>query len=60
MTAPAQKTDSHAIVPAPVHGSNIYEITNKTTGHVVDRVAGYPAAVAAQKAQDAFVKKNGA
>jgi hypothetical protein len=59
MTAPAQKTDTHAVVPSPVHGPQIYEIINKVNGRVVDRVEGYPAALAAQKVQDALVKKTG-
>jgi hypothetical protein len=59
MTAPAMKTDTHAVVPAPVHGPQIYEIVNKVNGRVMDRVEGFAAALAAQKAQDALVKKTG-
>lgn len=59
MGAPAQKTDTHAVAVAPVYGPQIYEIINKRTGHVEDRVAGFQAAQQAQARLDAKVKISG-
>lgn len=59
MTVAAVKTDTHAAVAAPVYGPNVFEIVNKRTGHVFDRVVGYAAALAAQKAADANVARTG-
>lgn len=59
MTAPAVKTDTHAITPVPSYGVGIYEIINKRTGHIVDRVQGLAAAQAAQAKYDAYVMRTG-
>ena len=59
MTAPAKKTDTHAIVPATVHGPGVYSVINRVTGEEVDRVASFGEALDAQKKYDARVRQAG-